>query len=435
MGGKIDLLQQSRKRELQIDIDHHYASKVYTTGSPITGTATFTPRKDTPFETLRISLAGLARVRRDDLDYPKIATHWFLRTDMSDAELVYPGSKVFRARESYTIPFHFIVPDRLTTNACNHKVDVGYVRSHHLCLPPSMGTWSKDDMSVASARVEYGIQVDIVTPSSKKGQNNTISNKHIINVIPYAAEEPPLNIMPLNIQYNMQKDKKIRKSLISPVDGRLTAVASQPRAVNLDADGQSASESTVHINLEFKAKGPGVCPPKIGTVSATLQAQTWSRQSPSLNFPNMGLLRDAYTNYTTILSKVPVEGSWETEPEDKETGADSTSHSATVQVPFSLPMAKRLWIPTFHNCLISRTYRMEVALEVGNTTLRFNVPVQIAMESLDFPLEAEVDGWTPDDFGVMEHAWPGWTGRYSYGDYGPRALRAVGGDVLPGYSA
>ncbi|KAI5460310.1 hypothetical protein BGZ63DRAFT_386986 [Mariannaea sp. PMI_226] len=437
MGRKIELLPQSRTGELKIDIDHHYASKAYTTGDPIAGTVTFTPRRDTPFEKVQIRFLGLARVRVENPGQPKISTHLFLRTDMPESDLVYPGSKVFRAHETYIMPFYFIVPDYLTTHACRHKVDSDYISNCHACLPPSIGTWEKDDMTVNSSSVEYSIQANIITSSGKKSA--AISNQHIINILPYSPEQPPLDVTPINIQYRMQNDKKIRKSVISTVSGRLRAVASQPRAIDLSPDGTCASDSAIHISLAFESKSAGVVPPKISNASVGIESQTWSRQSPSMNFPNMGLLHDAYTQHTTIQSKTPVQASWEPntmKKEDAESVSEpATSHTATVEIPFTIPMSKKMWVPTFHNCLISRTYKLNVNLDVGNTTLRFNIPLQISMETLDLPMATAMGDWTTGSFDV-EQIWPEENETYSRRANSLRKIRALGAaDTLPDYHA
>lgn len=432
----IPLLPSRKNDLLLISIDHHHASKSYTSGSPITGTLTVSPKRDTPFSSLSVSLIGLARVRRDDLDLPKVATHRFLRLDMPEAELVLPGNKIFRAGDAWTVPFTFVVPEGLTPGACTHRVDVAGVRALHARLPPSLGTWgNRDDMCVDSAKVEYAVQVDLVTD---KGA--TIANKHVVNLLPYSPEDPPLEICPLNLQYTLRRDKKMRRSIVSPiVDGYLTAAARQPRAVNLEADGFAASGSTLHVSLAFEAKKPNVLPPRIGTASASVLAQTWSRQSPSLNLPDMGLLRDAYTNYTTVLTKAAVQTTgWQVDECGKAAaaaaGGGGLRYSASVQIPFELPTNKRLWTPTFHNCLISRTYKLALALEVGGSTVRLGVPVQVAMETLEYGFGDENgDGWTPEEVELLGG------GMVSSGDacpeYEPSALRAVGVDVLPGYSA
>ncbi|KAK7424489.1 hypothetical protein QQX98_000454 [Neonectria punicea] len=427
---KLPFLQSQHPKELRIAIDHHYASKTYTCGSAITGTVTFTPRHDTPFNMVRVSLVGTTTVTRQEIDYAKRSTHFFLRTEMVVPESAYPESKIFRSGTTYRIPFLFVVPDRLTSSACTHRVESDSVRNAHCLLPPSMGTWERDDLGAPMTLVEYSVQACVETDSQpcKKGALS-MADKHVINVLPYLPEEPPLSIGDINIQYALEKTKKVRKNLFSSPEGRITATAVQPNAVNFDSDGYGSTESVILIDLTFEPLSPNATPPEISSLSASLQTQTWSRQSPSITFPNMGLLRDAYTNYTSLFSQRPVQTAWipSTKEAKSDYSLDKVPYSTTVRVPFSLPMSKKMFLPTFHTCLVSRTYKIDLALAVGSSTMRFTVPLQIAMEHRGPHLEDMAT--MANDFGV------GLREDCSPEDLWPLVPRSTDGDVLPGYWA
>ncbi|KAH7008974.1 arrestin [Ilyonectria destructans] len=420
---------QSQPKELRIAINHHYTSKTYSCGSAINGTIVFTPRNDTPVHMIRVSLVGTARVTCQDLEYEKRSTHFFLRTEMVVPESAYPEPRVFKRGEMYSFPFWFVIPNHLTSNACTHPVASDSVRNSHSLLPPSMGTWERDDMGASITQVEYSVQASIETDSQPCKKAPVAVDKHIINVLPYLPEEPPLSIHKVNIQYALEKTKKVRKNLFSSPEGRITATAVQPKAVNLDSDGYGSSESTVLIDLTFEPLSPSAIPPEINTLSASLQTQTWSRQAPSVNYPNMSLLQDAYTNHTPLFSRRQVQAVWT--PSTKEAKGDDSSetipYSTKVRVPFNLPISRKMFLPTFHTCLVSRTYKIDLALAVGNSTLRLIVPLQIAMQHIgqnmgDVAAMANDFGVAMREDGLSEELWPLFP-------------RPADGDVLPHYRA
>ncbi|KAL6401789.1 arrestin [Ilyonectria robusta] len=420
---------QSQANELRIEIDHHYTSKTYSCGSAINGTITFTPRNDTGVHMIRVSLVGTARVARQDLEYEKRSTHFFLRTEMVVPESAYPEPRIFKSGDTYSIPFWFVIPNHLTSNACTHSVASESVRNSHSLLPPSMGTWERDDMGAPLTQVEYSIQASVETDPQPCKKAPVAVGKHIINVLPYLPEEPPLSIDKVNFQYALEKTKKVRKNLFSSSEGRITATAMQPKAVNLDSDGYGSSESTVLIDLTFEPLFSSARPPEINTLSASLQTQTWSRQAPSVNYPNMSLLRDAYTDHTPLFSRRQVQAVWT--PSMKESKGDDSSeatpYSTKVRVPFKLPLSRKMFLPTFHTCLVSRTYKIDLALAVGNSTLRLTVPLQIAMQHIgqhmgDLAAMANDFEVGMREGGLSEELWPLFP-------------RPADDDVLPHYRA
>jgi hypothetical protein len=57
-------------------------------------------------------------------------------------------------------------------------------------------------------------------------------------------------------------------------------------------------------------------------------------------------------------------------------------HTATVEVPFELPTSDKMFVPTFHSCIISRAYTIKLVLE-GDVKIDLVVPVQVVMGSPD----------------------------------------------------
>lgn len=70
--------------------------------------------------------------------------------------------------------------------------------------------------------------------------------------------------------------------------------------------------------------------------------------------------------------------------------AATMHHTATVQVPIDLPTEKRIFVPSFHSCIVSRMYTLHVTVRVDAgtaTTLSLDLPLQIGVEGTGLPSE------------------------------------------------
>lgn len=194
----------------------------------------------------------------------------------------------------------------------------------------------------------------------------------------------------------------------------------------LSADGHGASTATARVSFEFAPSSVETPPPKITSVSGKLTSATFFGAAPTDLLPNLGS-RSVYTanpslSYTTtsVLFSEPIgklawkqrslsgrrdsgysslgveEDASETDCDGRDrTGGKSKGskkcpikHTALLEIPFSIPKTNRkIFLPTFHSCLISRTYTLHLNLSVGpgNTALTLAVPLQIGVETIYQP--------------------------------------------------
>ncbi|OAA68831.1 arrestin [Cordyceps fumosorosea ARSEF 2679] len=458
------------KPTIDVIIDRHYNSKVYTSGSVIAGRAIIKTVRDIAFDHFDIVFTGIAATRLDFVQqYPSHSFRPFLKMRMPISEEDVPEDRVFRAAHTYTIPFHFVVPHQLPMGACKHQCEVGPVLDHHLRLPPTIGFWGADDQAPEMAQIEYAVKARAVkqqlggVPASK-----VMEGQHVVKVLPASPEDAPLDITFRDERYTMAKTKTIRKNLFSAKTGKLTATSIQPEAVMFSADGRNASTSTAHIDLEFVPDSVDTAPPKINSISAKLLSTTFFGAAPVNYMPNLGP-RTAYhgnpcLNYTTTnnILNMPVEKvSWlqeKVEAGRRDSGYSSShlspdsdamtkgngnkkaaspiKHVATLDVPFTVTNTNRkIFLPTFHSCLISRTYVLQLCLSVGptNTTMTLSVPVQVGVETIhDDPQGGELPSFET----VMARDEEAEADTYLR----PRIRRAASDDapqtntLLPGYS-
>ncbi|KAK1755814.1 arrestin [Echria macrotheca] len=429
------------KSNIDINLSNHYSSKIYTSSSPVTGTVSITTKRDVRFDSIQILLMGHTKTKVEGVSSPHEVTHTFLKMIMPVPESTYPVPRVLENGRTYTVPFNFVIPNQLTINACNHKMESDRLQDQHVLLPPSMCRWEKDDMAPEMARVEYVIKARVLRQDDLGGKSVRIMEAtQPIHVLPASAEEPPLNITDQDRLYKMRKTKSIRRNLLSSKLGTLTAEASQPTPAVIRADSlRLASKPTTQINLRFEPASPDVLPPRITGVTGKVTAHTFYSSGTIDRFPNLGSWNQQFVTerrgaYATSVSLPPIstpEVNWAQKisglvrrdsgySSDTNTASDSAStdgrrkssskerrrtsassgstspiyHTALLQVPVSLPVDKKTFIPTFHSCIASRVYTLQLAVQVAvgssssTTTVALTVPLQVAIES-DVPQQTQ----------------------------------------------
>lgn len=282
------------KSDIQIRIKHHYKTKTYTSSSPVEGEVIITTQRDVRFDSIEIVLLGSSKTRTEGYSAPHESTHTFLKLIMPIPESSYPVPRVLEPGRSITIPFNFILPNFLTLNACNHKIESDQFHEQHLCLPPSMGSWArgnweKDDLAPFMAEVEYSVKARVWRQATLRERPiKVMEGVKAIQVLPTFAEDAPLSISKADNMYRMSRTKTLRKNIISSKLGSLVVSAQQPRAIMLHPDGSVAAGSTAQLDLSFEPLCPDAQPPKVTGVSMKLVAHTFYSSGPIRSAPNIG---------------------------------------------------------------------------------------------------------------------------------------------------
>lgn len=426
------------KSVVEVTLDRHYISKVYTSGSKVTGTVVIQPHQNVKYDEFEILFLGVAATRLDFVQ--QFTSHsWrpFLKLRMPIEDSHLPESNIFKAGERYTVPFNFVVPHQLTLGACNHTVVSPTVQQQHVRMPPSVGCWESDDMAPEMAQIRYSVQAHALRKiAGEEKPHNVLEGERIIKVLPASPEDAPLDISGRDELYKLSKAKTIRKSLFSPKTGKLSADTAQPGAVMLSADGRDASSSTARINLQFVPDSAETAPPKINSVTAKLQTITYFSGGTVDHLPNYGGRGTyhatpalSYSTTSSLSQKASPESiKWRQEnvsamrrdsgyssfgdedaiqsdssagaTEARRSGKPKTTkkscpirHTSSLDINFSLPSSKKkFFLPSFHNCLISRVYVLQLTLSIGptNTTMTLALPLQIGVDTVHEPLGGEL---------------------------------------------
>jgi len=423
------------KSRFEVHLDNHFRSRVYTTGSPISGNVTITTQRDVRFDTIQILLLGNARTRVDGMGSPAESTHTFLKLAMPIPESSYPVPRVLETGHTYTIPFNFVVPQYLTIGACTHHIDTDLVHDQHIRLPPTMGFWERDDMAPDMAKIEYSIKARVFREPELAGKPvKVMEATQQIRVLPASVEDAPLSITKHDREYGMSKSKTIRKNLLGKL-GKVHATAYQPEAVSLRSDGIAISRTNAQVRLEFIPAGPGIPPPKVTAVSAKISAHTYFAAGGIPFLPNLGdwnrsfavEKRGSYSTSVSLFSQNVDKFKWMPHIADQarrdsgyssdhydsgsehgrrrksKSGDSPVFHTATLQVPIQLPLSRKTFIPTFHSCITSRAYVVHLAVTLGSgsssNTISLQIPLQVAVD-----LENQQQGGLPSFESAVEEA-------------------------------
>ncbi len=396
----------SSRARIAIHITNHYAAKIYTTGAAITGEAVLRLPRDTHFDRVALQLAGVAATRNYMTPEIDQVLHHFLLLDMPPAQQqkktdpdhhhppALPADGVLRAGQTYTLPFHFVVPDRLPLGACAHACEHPSVREHHLRLPPTTRAWGdRDDASPDTARVQYCISVAVLQKTVFMPELVSVLRGHRqVNVLPVYPEDAPLDIgLGDKREYKLSASKALRKSLVSRKLGTVVAQAAQPGAVRLSADAREASPARIALNLRFlpSAHTAGSTDeaslPVVHSITAKLITKTYYNTSHMGGFPDRDYRHElnfgpslyySDTGRATSLPFALAEG-WQLQK-----GAEG-AWAAALDAAFQLPIDHRkVLLPTFHSCLLSRTYTLRLGLSVGpgHTSVTLSLPLQLIVK-------------------------------------------------------
>ncbi|KAE8323637.1 hypothetical protein BDV39DRAFT_217619 [Aspergillus sergii] len=355
------------------------------------------------------------------------ACHTFLEHHQPIGDTEYPTTRTFVPGRIYRFPFIFVVPERLPSTKCDHPLCNKHVRRAHTLLPPSLGDPMLasdgrsllDDMSSELCRISYRIRTSL-TRRSLRGKNARETLRAVakkVRIIPAVEEEPPLVVNHVGDDYCMQNVKDIKTGITKAKRGSLMVTASQPSPLQLYPPGfQSPSNvcTTITVDLRFDPIRDEP-PPKLGSLYSKLSVSTFYTITPWTDFPSpsyVDSLGRHYYSTTVPLSALCVSSTkWTkhspvrmsdqsalvnatTAKPSPSTSSkeDGTYYTAVMTVPVTIPPTKA-FVPTFHSCLISRTYALDLSISYHTPSvslltpyISLRIPIQITSLPRSQPL-------------------------------------------------
>jgi hypothetical protein len=412
------------------------------------------------------------------------AIHRFLTLRQPIDESDFPNPRIFEAGKPYKFPFTFTIPTQLLPKACSHNVVSEHIRDTHLSLPPSIGdpdlagfgSTLLDDLAPEMSKITYGIKVKIAHTRGTEGISILAEKTKKVRVKPAFVEEPPLNI-DRNDEYQPRQEKIVKKGLFKGKLGTMIAKTIQPPPLIIP--GARSPEGKVittmaKLVLRFDPAEEHSPPPKLGTLATKMKVCTYYASAPRQNFPTRSTLgfdisQGVYSETVSLSNLCIASAQWqkhdsaENPPTEslvrRDSGISDCSvageaeeafaagilqgskdykqgafYTAQILVPITLPLNKN-FLPTFHSCLISRTYRLQFSTH-GGASIHLKVPVQLCAEGSDTGIEeararsveetairaAMVDEFDPRSFVTGEEA-------------GRSASLGARNELPPGYEA
>lgn len=350
----------------------------------------------------------------------------FLKLRQPIDETEYPTPRVLEAGSSYVFPFMFVVPDRLLPQVCTHTKKNPHILQSHTTLPPTLGDPMLagngksllDDMAPQTTQISYIIRTAVLQRSSTDhGHLRALANiAKKVRIIPTIEEEPPMDITGQSY-YCTRKEKSVKRGFLRSKLGRLVVSSSQPNPIKLLSPGcqpRDTVSTAATVQLRFDPVGDEL-PPRLGSFSSKLRTSTFYSANPWENFPSQSDTlafsqggRGVFTESVSLSTMCVASAKWakhsidnDTERRDSLTSTSSSSsiepsfssgatyYTTSLIVPITLPKSKT-FVPTFHSCLISRTYSLELSLSYHTPganlltpSISLRLPLQITTQ-LDY---------------------------------------------------
>lgn len=417
--------------EIKLDEDQKHAfTPTFTSLDEIKGQVIIECQNNLAFEDIFITFEGSTRTTVE-----KIATtsptngktdafQNFLRLTQPIAPCAFPESRVLEPHKEYIFSFHFVVPEGLLPNACTHPKSDNFPNGAHLSLPPSLGDAMVaavgkslvDDMCPDLASIVYAIKCRITDGRASSGRWNVAAeNAKKLRIVPVAEECPPLDVRGGDQDdYRLRKEKSIQRGIFRKKLGRITAEAAQPKSLRLHSiHSQDAGAITTMATLRvrFDPADAKAEPPKLTTLAVKLKVGTFYASLPLRDIPHKSnefhysSVKCVYVDSLPLSSRCLDISQW-TRHESSD-GSDGTQANGSAQdipapssayqgkcfyttsviVPISLPNTTKYFVPTFHSCLMSRVYALDLNLAVGapkatvtDTLLHLKLPIQVSCE-------------------------------------------------------
>ena len=404
----------------------------YTSLDQIKGDATITAKYDTSYDEIYVTFEGTTKTFVEKVATTSPANgrteafQVFLRLIQPMERNALPQSRILRAGQTYKFPFTFVVPEKLLPQSCTHSRTRENLQDVHLDLPPSLGdpmTASVgktllDDMAPEMSVISYAIKVRVTGGKGKSGkQVIAVENSKKLRIVPAVDERKPISVYGgLKDDYRLRKEKEIKKGLFRGKLGRLTMESSEPKSLRLPSLRSNSccpTTTMATVNVRFDPAEENARPPKLSSLSAKLKVATFFGSTPMTDIPrkitdfHYSSIKGVVVETIALSSRCVASARWERHlpnalarrdsvisqisspaiPEPSSTYNGKTFYTTQILVPITLPIGSKVFTPSFHSCLVSRVYALDMQLTINSpsttvtaSTMHIKVPIQISTE-------------------------------------------------------
>ncbi|KAF7589807.1 hypothetical protein BBP40_003616 [Aspergillus hancockii] len=352
------------------------------TGDKIQGVATVRAHCDLRLDGIEISFIGEERTTvQTGNAYRQFQDIKYLIDDSS-----FPPSKIFKENVKYQFTFSFEVPDHLSPDACDHRIASPLIRQAHLRPPPSFGDPSvsglggklKDDYAPPTCKILYTIQASLFRNIPIIEKRDVLLVKRIkLRVKPAIDEIPPLDLMNTPNDYCLEQDREILDGRSKEVVGQLSILMEPPKSFCLPLrDPHALINSSINLLLRYESTVGQTELPQIQAlrgqlVATTFYTTTFHEDVPTKKKDFFGRPKNFSETQFPPFSYSIASLDWMPDGDN--------CFVATLLVPVNLPRLN--FIPTFHTCLVSRTYALDLKLVVpGASPFYLKAPAHVFAE-------------------------------------------------------
>lgn len=287
----------------------------------------------------------------------------------------------------------------------------------------SMGKSLMDDMAPDMGTIAYAVKCRISNGRGPTGKIRILTEgSKKLRIIPAVQEDPPLSVEDgSKDDYKMRKEKSMKKGMFKGKLGRLVIESAQPSSLRLPplrSDPSIPVTTLATVNVRFDPANESCQPPRLSTLQAKLKVATFFGSVPLRDIPtkssdfHYSSFKGIFVESLNLSSRCLANQGWEKHNgpsppstpirRDSAWSMASTSHkipspstdyngktfyTARIIVPISLPKGNKVFVPTFHSCLISRIYALDLYLSlhtpstsVSDPTLHLKLPIQMSSE-------------------------------------------------------
>ncbi|KAE8361447.1 hypothetical protein BDV27DRAFT_160688 [Aspergillus caelatus] len=437
--GALDLLKSIRRPSplvtIELDKNTYGLENTYTTFGRIQGMVIITVDSETPLENISITFEGTARVSIERESWTlgnTEATQTFLQLKQPVTLGIESVPKILQPGCSYRLPFTFVVPQYLPCQSCNHNVNCSDLKQAHLQLPPTLDDPklengkrpTLDYVSSGKCHISYRVRV-VLSKDSMPGSrrpSRPVDCVKSVRVLPTSVHTPRSGLPMLGSDIYTRTEQNLSLGFAHPGLGELITEASHIPPISLQSPFDNHGVHTaVRLNLRFNPV-MDAAPPQLKKASAKLQVATFYSPVPWEDYPSWtdrglanGWDRAAFTDTFPIMAFSMGSVQWVKHQEigdehgiqgqDGQSLSDHTApcndsrsyYTASIVLPIVLPPRMTL-IPTFHSCLISRTYSVNLrlsfhtpktALQTASTTIKVPLMLQYASNNHHTSLDYE----------------------------------------------
>jgi len=281
---------------------------------------------------------------------PSTASQTFLRMEQPLSELSYSKSASLEIGTTYLLPFEFVMPTKIPQNVCRHSYRHKQVHSEHCQLPPSMdqrSIWQFKDQIVDylapdGINITYSICLRVFESCHKTGIIRTVAEwRHPVHTRSSQKERAPLLTPGESRYYCLNREKKLIGGWRPRALGTFFVKAAQPAAIQSHRES-GLPATAIAVNLQYTTAAQ-ITSQELQSIHPRLDILTFSSLEPWPDFPNaIDSSICPYHNGLNIRT-VPLQPSqfgpinWQTSVLEKDLSEDSTTYTASLQIPVIFP--------------------------------------------------------------------------------------------------